>query len=162
MSAIDDLKAKKAAEDAAAQAAEASRPPTVQEALDALQRHEDLTVPGARSRMPKEMMMDAPEAREKHPDLHLRMVHPQNMEARKLDGYRRLTSEEGGKELAGHGVLMGIPKAEAERRKKAIEKENADRLVAHKREAEGIAEGLARELRDRHGLNISAERILRD
>lgn len=158
MSAIDDIKARQA------EAAAANQPsaPTVREALDALQRHEDLTVPGARSRLPKSQMMSAPEAQALNPDKHLRFVHPQNLEARKLDGYTRLTSEEGGKELAGHAVLMAIPKAEAARRKKAIEQTNKDRLVAHKKEAEGIAENLSRELRDRHGINVSAERLLRD
>lgn len=159
---LEDLQNKKASE--STPEAEQPRAPTVREALDALQRHEDLTVPGARSRMPKELMMDAPEARahEANKDKHLRMVAAGNVASRKLDGYEIVPLAEGGKDLAGHAVLMRLPKHIAEARKKNIEKQNAEKLTAHKKEAEGIAEGLSKMLRDKHGLNIPAERILQE
>jgi hypothetical protein len=157
---VEDVLAKKAAESQP----EAPAAPTVREAVDALQRHEMKTVPGAPSRMPKERMMDAPEAKANpaNEGKHLRFVNPQNIDARKLDGYEIVPLAEGGKELSGHAVLMRQPQHMADAKIASNKQRNKDQLVAHKKEAENIAENLSRELRDKHGINITPERLLQD
>jgi hypothetical protein len=119
-------------------------------------------IPGAPTRTPRAKMLEAPEAVALNPDKGLRWGNirdPQKMETHQMDGYKRLTSEEGGKQLGNELVLIGIPKQLAEARiaeQKAI---NAERLTAHVRTMESAAEGIARELRDKHGLNIDPKRL---
>lgn len=107
------------------------------------------------------MMLDMTEAERLHPEKKIRWVslrNEQKAQMRQASGYVRLSAEEGGRQV-GNLVLMALPRAEYERRIAEIKKINQDRLTIHNKEAEGIAEGLARELRDKHHIDVSAEQI---
>lgn len=133
--------------------------------LQALRRQEEKEVPGLRIRTPRQRILDASEVQARHPDSHVRWVNikdPEKAEARKEDGYRRLTSEEGGRQIGDQAALFAIPKEQAEQKKRDIKEENELRLNAHKAEMRRAAEQGARELRDGHGLSVSAERLLID
>lgn len=133
--------------------------------LQALRRQEEKEVPGLRIRTPRQRILDASEVQAKHPDLHVRWVNikdPEKAEARREDGYRRLTSEEGGKQIGDQAALFAIPKEQAELKRREIREENEARLNAHKAEMRRAAEQGARDLRDGHGLSVSAERLLID
>lgn len=172
MSVASDLAARKAAE--ARVEAELKNPtpgitgpsvsgvPSAEEQLAAARRTEARTVPGAVPRTPRQLMLDASAVQEKHPDKHLRWVNikdPQKAESRQMDGYTRLTSEEGGKQLGSELVLMGAPRELVEARIADERKLNRERLEAPKRMMQEAAEGIARELRDNHGINVDPSRI---
>lgn len=135
---------------------------SAEEALKNAAALEAKLVPGAPTRTPRAKMLEAPEAVEKNPDLGLRWGNirdPQKMETHQMDGYRRLTSEEGGKQIGNELVLLGIPKPLAEARIAEQKALNAERLTAHVRTMENAAEGVAKELRDRHGINVDPRRL---
>lgn len=152
---IEDLKAKQA---------EANQPISAKDALKAADALERKLVPGAYSRSPKQSMLDAAGAsQEKHPDLRLRWVNvrdPQKAESRKAEGYRRLTSDEGGMNIGDELVLMGAPREVVEARIAAQHKLNDERLVAHVREMEHAVEGVAKALRDNHGITVNPKHLL--
>jgi hypothetical protein len=84
-----------------------------------LNRIEDKEVPGVRVRTPRGKMLDARAVQAKHPDKHVRWVsirEDEKAEARKEEGYVRLTSEEGGRQIGKELVLMAIPKTVADAR----------------------------------------------
>lgn len=133
--------------------------------LQALRRQEEKEVPGLRIRTPRQRIHDASEAQAKNPDLHIRWVNikdPEKAEARKEVGYRRLTSEEGGRQIGDQAALFGIPKEQAAAMRQAHKEENEARLNAHKAEMRRAAEEGARTLRDQAGLDVSADRLLID
>src|SRR5690348_7224420 len=109
MSAASDLAAKKAAEKRVESELKGPTPgitghsaPSAEDQLKALERLERTTVPGAPIRTPRQLMLDASKVQEAHPDQHVRWVNikdPQKAESRQMDGYRRLTSEEGGRQI---------------------------------------------------------------
>lgn len=131
--------------------------------LQELRRVEEKTIPGLVIRTPKQRLLNAHEVQMKHPDKHVRWVNikdPEKAEARKEEGYQRLTSEEGGKQIGDQGALFAIPRAVAEEKRKAIRDENSRRLNAHVNDMRAAAEAGARMLRDQAGLSVSAERLL--
>lgn len=146
-----------------ASAPAASTKPSVKEMQEQLDKIERTTGPsGAIPMMPKQMLLDASEVQEKKEDRRLRWVNVGNAEkaqARQAQGYVRVPVAEGGRQV-GNLALFELPREEYERRVAAQRKLNKDRLSAHKAEAEQMAENIARELRDRHGISIDAERIL--
>lgn len=126
-------------------------------------RVEATTVPGARVLTPKEQMLDATDVAAKHPDLHLRWVNIRDKnkaETRTREGYRRLSSDEGGRHLGDEMALFGLPREVADRKRAELERLNEERLVAHEREYEATVEGVARALRDRYGVKFNVDRIL--
>lgn len=128
-----------------------------------LQNIEDKNVPGLRVRTPRAKMLDISEVQKKHPDKHLRWVsirEEEKAEARKEEGYTRLTAEEGGRQIGKELVLMGIPKEVAQQRKRDQEERNALLLDAHKVTMRNEAESAARYLRDQAGLKVDADTIL--
>lgn len=130
---------------------------------EGLARTEAQSVPGALDRTPKEAMLDASDVEAKHPDSKIRWVNikdPQKAASRQQEGYRRLTSEEGGKQIGDDLVLMGVPRERYNARVNAIQKLNDERMVAHNRTMQEAAEGVARALRDQHGISISANQLL--
>jgi len=171
MSAVSDLAAKKAAEKRVeAELKEPtpgiSAPPeggiTTAQALENARKLEAQTYGGAPSRAPRQQMLDASKVQEAHPDKHVRWVgirDPQKAESRQLDGYQRLTSEEGGKQIGNELVLMAAPKELVEERIAGERRLNRERLEAPKRMMQEAAEGIAKELRDRHGINVDSSRI---
>ncbi len=136
---------------------------TVKELMQDLDRQERTSGPsGAISNQPKQQMLDASDVQKKHPDKRIRWVNtgnPEKAQSRQAQGYERIPAAEGGRQV-GNLALFGLKKSEYERRVKAQEKMNKDRLSAHKVEAERQAESIARELRDKHGISVDAERIL--
>lgn len=133
--------------------------------LEALRRQEEKEIPGLKIRTPRQRILDAREVQAKHPDKHIRWVNikdAEKAEARKEDGYHRLTSEEGGRQIGDQAALFAIPKGEAEARRAAIKEENLARLDAHKAEMRRAAEAGAKALRDQAGLSVSADRLLID
>lgn len=170
MRALDDAKrAHDQALEAAAKAPkdEPSAPSgiTTGEALAAMKRMEAIQVPGAPNRLPKELMLDASDAIARHPDKHLRWVNikdPQKAMSRQLEGYTRLTSEEGGRTIGNELALMSIPKEKYEARIDAQRKRNRELLVAHKAEMKKVVGDVARSLRDEHGVQVDEKRLLVD
>lgn len=135
------------------------------EDLKALREKENRTIPGLQIRTPRQRLLDAREVQAKHPDKHIRWVNikdPEKAEARKESGYTRLTSEEGGKQLGDQMALFSIPKEQADQVRKDIADENQARLDAHKAAMRRAAEEGSRALRDKAGLNVSADRLLID
>lgn len=144
----------------AALAAEEAKAGITKEKLEQVER---TTVPGLAIRTPRARVLDAREVQAKHPDKHVRWVNikdPEKAEARKEDGYRRLTSEEGGRQIGDQAALFAIPKSQADAKNAAIKAENVARLDAHKGAMMRAAEEGAKALRDQAGLNVSAERLL--
>lgn len=144
----------------------AERKAAVTAELKRLEALEAKTVPGAPILTPKAMLLDARDVEAKNPDYRYRWGSSQNsdkMAVRRAEGYEVVPESEGGRSLAGHAVLMRIPRAEYERRVQSIEKVNKARLEAHKVEFQRAVEGVARELRDRYGLKeTTLERLLKD
>lgn len=133
--------------------------------LQALRRQEEKEVPGLRIRTPRQRLLDASEAQAKNPDSHVRWVNikdGEKAEARKEDGYRRLTSEEGGRQIGDQAALFAIPKEQAAQKRREIMEENEARLNAHKAEMRRAAEQGAQQLRDQAGISVSADRLLID
>lgn len=133
------------------------------EELKALRRKEEKEVPGLRLRTPRQRLIDARETQAKNPDKHVRWVNikdPEKAESRKEDGYTRLTSEEGGKQIGDQAALFAIPKEQAVEMDRAFREEHQARLDAHKAAMMRAAEEGAKALRDKAGLSVSAERLL--
>ncbi len=119
---------------------------------------------GAIPRMPKQMMLDASEAKEKNPNMHLRWVtlrDPNKVASRKLDGYVEIAAKDGGKRIGDEMVLMGLPKDQYEQRRAQLDLESRRRLVQHQKQWEDEAEGMAKMLRDKHGITVTAEQLMR-
>lgn len=128
-----------------------------------LDRVEATEVPGVRVRTPRQRLLDARDVQAKHPDKSIRWVSTRDeekAEARKEDGYTRLTSEEGGKMIGKEAALFSIPKEEHDRRVRDQQKHNATLLDAHKAAMRQEAEGAARFLRDHKGMRVDAEELL--
>lgn len=118
---------------------------------------------GAIPLAPKQMMLDASDVAQKHPDLHLRWVNikdPQRAATQIMKGYRRLEAEEGGRALGDELALFGISRERFEVITAHNRKVHNERLSAHTKEMENIADAVARELRDRHGIRVDPSRIL--
>lgn len=133
--------------------------------LKALREKEEREIPGLQIRTPRQRILDAREVQAKHPDKHVRWVNikdPEKAETRKEEGYKRLTSEEGGRQIGDQAALFAIPKEQADAKKRDIQIENQARLDAHKASMRRAAEEGARALRDKAGLNVSADRLLID
>lgn len=108
------------------------------------------------------MLLDKTQAEKLNPEHRVRWVslrNEQKAQMRVNSGYVRLSAEEGGRQV-GNLVLMKLPREEHERRVAAIKKLNQDRLSVHNREAEAMAEQIAKELRDNHGISVRPETLL--
>ena len=140
-----------------------SNNPVVAEILKRAQRVEDKTVPGAPLRGTKQQLLDASDVAEKYKDdLHVRWVNtrdPQKATGRQLDGYVKLTKEEGGRSLGDETALFAQPIARYRENVEAIDKLNKDRMKSHTREMEETVQAVVRELRDKHGLHIDERRL---
>lgn len=122
------------------------------------------SVPGARVRTPRAQMLDASEQEAKDPDHHYRFVNirdTQKVAAKIEDGYKKVAAEEGGRNLGDEFALMRIQKEKYLSQKRAVEERNKVRETAHIREMEGAAESVARLLRDKHGISVTPDQILR-
>lgn len=124
---------------------------------------------GAVSRTPKQRMYDIDKLRAAHPDKHYRYVSIEDDEkaqARLDDGYKPVSEEEcakyGVRVSLGTTRIMELPKEVADARRAEIDKRTRSRIKASKTEVRQEIEGVARELRDKHGLDIPVERLLVD
>lgn len=152
----------KAPETPTTPAADAAQGKATTEILKDLSTLEAKTTYGAPVMAPKQLMMNASDVEAKHPDLKLRWVNikdPQKAAARMLQGYRRLTAEEGGRQLGDEAALFGIPRRQYDAMVEHNRQLHEARLSAHKTEVQNAAEAVARQLRDQYGVKIDAERI---
>ena len=128
-----------------------------------LTRQEEVTTPGANVLTPKQEMLNASDVQAKHPDKRVRWVSmrdAQKIESRKMEGYKIIPSEEGGRRLGDDLVLMELPREVYEAKVKQTEKLNEQRLRQHRDEMERVVEGVVKQLRDRHGIQVDTKRIL--
>lgn len=140
-----------------------SQNPAVAELAKKLGRQEQTEIPGADLLTPKQRLLDASEVQKQNPDLRVRWVslkNPEKMQSRQAEGYTVIGSDKGGRRLGDNLVLMGIPKEKHEARIKREAELNRRRMTQHKDEMSAIVEAVARELRDRHGINVNPNRIL--
>lgn len=119
---------------------------------------------GAVPRDPKQLLLDARDvsAMPVNKDRRIRWINvgsAERAEVRKHDGYQILAEKEGGRRV-GNLALAYLPKKEYERRVAVVKRANKERLDAHKREMEQMAESVAKTLRDQHGLEIDAADII--
>lgn len=157
--------AKEAAQDAAAKSTQDAKKQNLDLLSETLRHIEAQTLSGAPTLTPKEVLLDLSDLKAKHPDRHFRWVNikaPGNADRRRLDGFIRLPESEGGRELGGEVAIFVTTKRIHEHREAEIKKANKQRLNAHRAEVENAVEAVARELRDKYGLKIDADRILVD
>ena len=117
---------------------------------------------GAIPRTPKQMMMDVSDLTAKDPNHHYRWVSTAEgkMQSRVVEGYERVSESDGGRSLGANLVLMRIPRDRAEARSHRQRATTDRRLDSHNTEMMRLAEGVSKELRDRHGIKVPAERLL--
>lgn len=142
--------------------------PTAAEVDALLKRVEETSVPGARTRSPKSIMLDASRIQAKLPDHHVRWVSTTNLDKavlRRADGYVAVSAEQAGGEpiVFGDLTLMAIPRAKYEARQAEIAELNrlrgnprSDMDGSFHREAENIA----RFMRDKHGVTIDPRELI--
>jgi len=156
-----------AAETAAIQAEEAkpSRAEAIakiKEMRAQLDRQEAVSGPsGAKPGATYTMLLDKSKTEELHPGHKIRWVNLRNdakVQQRQVSGYERVPEVEGGRQV-GNLALFKLPAEEHARRVEQIKKLNKDRLNAHNREAEAMAESIAKALRDNHGINVKPEHL---
>lgn len=114
---------------------------------------------------PKQTLFDARDVEAKHPDKRLRWVNlrnPDKVAARIAEGYVRLAEADGGRHLGGDYALFAMPRDAYNRKMRAIAQVDEMRLHMHKTEFERVVENVARELRDKHGVNITAEELMKE
>lgn len=119
---------------------------------------------GAIPRAPKQMLLDASDVAAKKPDKRLRWLNlrsPEKMAGRLADGYRVIPNDEGGRRLGDEMVLAEMPREIHEERVAALDKRNRDLVDAPRREFENAVEGVARSMRDNHGIKVTAEQLMR-
>lgn len=148
---------------------DAQRKQVLKEIKDRLDREENKRHGGARHMMPKEKMLDLGPIKEKNPDKHYRYVNtsdPAKAQTRVEQGYVAVSEDEakaaGVRHQVGEGRLMAIPREAHEERVEEIKEVGERRLKAHKVEVHAAVEAVARELRDRHGIDIPVERLFVD
>lgn len=118
---------------------------------------------GAIPMTPKADLLNTDEIQEAHPDKHFRFVNvsdDQKVQSRAAQGYKRVPSAEGGKVLGKNLALFAQDKAIHEERVAAVKQLNKERLESHRSEVEQVVEAVARELRDRHGIQVDAKRLM--
>lgn len=157
--------AKEAAQDAAAQATQEAKKRNLELLNETLKHIEAQTLSGVAVLTPKDVLLDISDLKAKHPDKHFRWVNikaPGIADRRRLDGFIRLPESEGGRELGGEVAIFVTTERIYEHRVERIKAENKKRLQAHRAEVENAVEAVARELRDKYGMQINADRILVD
>lgn len=137
----------------------------IKEMREALKRAEAKTgSSGAMPQSPSAMILDAEDVKEMHPDSRLRWVSITKAARRLAMGYVRIPEAElpqgFGPAQKGQLILMKLPREVYEQRVEEIKRVTRERLTAHNREAEEVAEGLAKMARDQYGVSLRAEDIL--
>lgn len=138
------------------------------ELREKIKRMEATEVSGAPSRMQPGDILDVGALQDAQPDSHFRFVNP--LDPKKVDNRRRAgyvpvtdaeATEAGVKARVGNDlILMKQPAAAHERAVAELKQLNKERLDAHKAEVTRAAEAVARELHDRHGIDVPVERLM--
>lgn len=133
-----------------------------------LRKAEAKELSGAASSMSKTSMLDVSVIEKMHPEFHYRhvnMTDPQKVQFRKDRGYVPVSDEEG--KEAGiavrHGNELVLMKCAREVYDKKVEQQramNKARLVAHKAEVQGVAEGIVRQLKEQYGIDVPLNRLM--
>ena len=121
------------------------------------------TVPGARPRTPRAMMLDASEQEAKDPDNYYRFVNLRDKErlaTRVQDGFTKVPDSEGGKTLGDEYALMRQSQAKHREHLEQRDALTRHRESAHVREMENAAESVSKMLRDQHGIKVDPRHIL--
>ena len=142
----------------------------IRQLASALERAEKTTGrSGAVPRQPKQRMYNIDKLKEANPDKHYRFVNvgdEEKAQARIDDGYKAVSEDEAEKHGArteiGNTRLMELPREKADARRRELAELTNSRLKAHERDVREVIEGVAKELRDKHGLRIPVERLLVD
>jgi len=131
----------------------------------ALKRQEEVTGrSGAVPNTAKRSLLDASDVQRKFPDRHFRWINVGNSDRAQLrsaEGYVVLPESEGGRRV-GNLAIAYIPRQLYERRIAEIKKRTEARLKSHRPEVEQMADAVAKELRDRHGIDLGTKGILID
>lgn len=124
---------------------------------------------GAVPRAPKQRMYNTDKLKEANPDKHYRYVNvgdEEKAQARIDDGYVAVSEDvadkHGVRTEIGNTRLMELPREVADARRRELAELTNSRLKAHERDVREVVEGVAKELRDKHGLRIPVERLLVD
>lgn len=124
---------------------------------------------GAVPRQPKQRMYQIEKLKEANPDKHYRYVNvgdEEKAQARIDDGYVAVSEDvcdkHGVRAEIGNTRLMELPREKADARRRELAELTNSRLKAHERDVREVIEGVAKELRDKHGLRIPVERLLVD
>ena len=137
---------------------------TTKEIQSKLARQEATTgSSGAIPLMRKQMLLDASAVEKKRPDNRIRWVNlrnPDKVMSRISEGYSRISDADGGKKLGEEMALFELPREVFDQRIAAMTKRNAALHSSHRQEFERVVDGIARELRNKHGINIDTQRIL--
>lgn len=139
----------------------------LREEKERLNRLENQTVPGAETLMSKQLLLDPSEARANpaNKGFKLRWVNtsmPEKIQGRKLEGYEVVPQSDGGKTLGTEYILMRIPVALADRKKKALREKGRVWLAAHKNMMEQEAEKVAKILEEKYNFSPKEAKILID
>jgi hypothetical protein len=116
-------------------------------------------------RVEAKMLLDVSDVEKKHPDKRVKWLNLRNtekVESRKLEGYTRLGTEEGGKTLGSEMATFVIPREVYDRMIAAQKRINRERLSAKQDELSSTVEAVLRELRDRHGIKLDERQLLID
>jgi hypothetical protein len=136
---------------------------TAADVLKELKAVENKTIHGATVLTPKQMLLDVSDIEKAHPDKRVKWLNLRNtekMESRKLEGYTRLGTEEGGKALGNEMATFVIPKELYEARVAANKRKTQERLDSHRDELSTTVEAVLRELRDRHGIKLDERKLM--
>lgn len=118
---------------------------------------------GAVPLQPKHLMLNATDVQEKLPEHRVRWLNlknPEKIATRMMDGYTRISSEEGGRHLGDEMALFKIPRKKYEERVSRQQSLSKERLSQHNTDMERFAENMSKILRDKYSLNISTEQLL--
>ena len=129
--------------------------------LDRRERKEGSS--GAVSNTPKGQLFDANDVVAKKPNKHLRWVNlknPDKVPVRVAEGYRRIPEGDDGRRIGDEYALFETTKEQYHVRLEAKEEKDRQRLNAYKNEFEAVVEAVARELRDKHGIQISSKQLM--
>ena len=136
---------------------------------DKLNRQEGQKHSGARSRTPKARMLDARALEAKDPEHYYRYENtddPGKMQVQMDVGFETVPEKEceesGVRAQVGELRLIRQPMADHEEDVRASKELNKRRLEAHKTEVREAAESVAKELRDKYGMDVPISRLLVD
>ena len=111
---------------------------------------------GAVPNASKQQLLDATDIVDARPNERVRWVNvgnPEKAQLRQSQGYERIPLAEGGRQV-GNLALFSTSRENYERRVDEVNRVSKERLSAHKKDVEKVAEAVVRELRDRHGINV--------